>query len=60
MGRASGLPTLTVVSESGDVLNEGGSTLHDDDRTGLFAELPPEMPDGRYTAGLAFGRRASG
>lgn len=49
MRRSEGLPVLTVVNESGDVLNEDGSTLDDADRTHVYAELPPALPDGRYT-----------
>jgi methionine-rich copper-binding protein CopC len=49
MARSGGLPVLTVVNDSGDVLNEEGAVLDDDDRTHVFAELPPALPDGRYT-----------
>ena len=48
MARSGGLPTLTIVNEAGDILNDG-STLDDEDRTHVFADLPPELPDGRYT-----------
>jgi hypothetical protein len=48
MARSGGLPTLTVVNDGGDVLNES-TTLDDEDRTHVFAELPPELPEGRYT-----------
>jgi len=49
MSRSGGLPVMTVVNESGDVLNEDGAVLDDDDRTHVFAELPPSLPEGRYT-----------
>jgi methionine-rich copper-binding protein CopC len=48
MARSGGLPVLTVVNDAGDVLNDS-TTLDDEDRTHVFAELPPELPDGRYT-----------
>lgn len=48
MARTGGLPTLIVVNESGDTLSEP-STLDDDDRTHMSAELPPALPEGRYT-----------
>jgi methionine-rich copper-binding protein CopC len=48
MARTGGLPTLIVVNESGDTLSEPG-TLDDDDRTHMSAELPPALPEGRYT-----------
>jgi copper transport protein len=47
MARSGGLPTLIVVNEAGDQVDLG-ATLDDEDRTHLFVELAPELPDGRY------------
>ncbi len=46
--RAGGLPTLEVVNFAGDVLSDP-SVLDDDDRTHVYAALPPSLPNGRYT-----------
>ena len=46
--RTSDLPKLDVVNFSGDVLSTG-AVLDDDDRSHVFAELPPALPNGRYT-----------
>ena len=46
--RAGGLPTLDVVNAAGDVVSEP-AVLDDDDRTHVYAALPPTLPDGRYT-----------
>ena len=46
--RASGLPTLEVVNFGGDVLSDP-AVLDDDDRTHVYAALPPSLPNGRYT-----------
>lgn len=48
MARSGGLPTMVVVNEAGDVLSEE-AVLDDADRTHLSVELPPALPDGRYT-----------
>lgn len=48
MGRSGGLPTMVVVSDSGDVIAEE-AILNDDDRTRMTIELPPSLPEGRYT-----------
>ena len=46
--RTSDLPKLEVVNFSGDVLSTA-AVLDDDDRSHVFAELPPALPNGRYT-----------
>ena len=46
--RAGGLPTLEVVNFAGDVLSDP-AVLDDDDRTHVYAALPPSLPNGRYT-----------
>ena len=46
--RGGGLPTLEVVNFGGDVLSDP-SVLDDDDRTHVYAALPPSLPNGRYT-----------
>ena len=46
--RAGGLPTLEVVNFGGDVLSDP-AVLDDDDRTHVYAALPPSLPNGRYT-----------
>jgi methionine-rich copper-binding protein CopC len=46
--RSEGLPTLIVVNESGDEV-QADAVLDDDDRTHMYAELPPALPPGRYT-----------
>lgn len=46
--RGNGLPTLTVVSDDGDVVDKG-AVLDDDDRTHMSAELNDSLEDGRYT-----------
>ncbi len=48
MARSGGLPTLIVVNDSGDQVDLG-ATLDDNDRTHLYAELAPSLPNGRYT-----------
>jgi hypothetical protein len=48
MARSGGLPLLIVVNDSGDQVDLG-ATLDDADRTHLFAELAPSLPEGRYT-----------
>jgi methionine-rich copper-binding protein CopC len=47
MQRANGLPTLVVVNDSGDMVSSN-STLDDNDRTHLSADLNPGLPPGRY------------
>jgi methionine-rich copper-binding protein CopC len=49
MRRSQGLPVMTVVNDAGDVLNPDGAALDDADRTHMSAELPPALPEGRYT-----------
>jgi methionine-rich copper-binding protein CopC len=49
MRRSEGLPVMIVVNDAGDTLNPDGAVLDDADRTHLTAELPPALPDGRYT-----------
>lgn len=48
MARTGGLPTLVVVNPSGDTVSEE-AVLDDDDRTHMSVELPPALPEGRYT-----------
>lgn len=48
MARREGLPTMVVVNESGDTIADQ-AVLDDDDRTHMYIEMPPELPDGRYT-----------
>ena len=48
VARGGGLPTMIVVNESGDQVDLG-ATLDDADRTRMFVDLPPELPEGRYT-----------
>jgi methionine-rich copper-binding protein CopC len=48
MARSQGLPTVRVANESGDVVADE-AVLDDEDRTHLSIELPPELPEGRYT-----------
>jgi methionine-rich copper-binding protein CopC len=48
MARSAGLPTAVVVNASGDQVDLG-ATLDDDDRTHISVEMPPAMPEGRYT-----------
>jgi methionine-rich copper-binding protein CopC len=50
MRRAQGLPTMIVVNASGDTLNPEDAVLDDADRTHMYVDLPPDLPDGRYTA----------
>jgi len=47
MQRASGLPTLVVVNDSGDTVSSD-AVLDDNDRRHLSAGLDPGLPDGRY------------
>lgn len=49
MSRSEGLPTMIVVNESGDVVSEEDAVLDDADRTHMYVELPPSLPDKRYT-----------
>jgi len=48
MRRAGGLPTSTVVNESGDIVSLE-TRLDDENRQLLEIELAPALPDGRYT-----------
>ena len=48
MSRSNGLPTMIVVNAAGDVITED-ATLDDADRKHLSVEMPPALPDGRYT-----------
>lgn len=48
MTRSGGLPSLVVVNEAGDQVDLG-ATLDDNDRKHVSIEMPPSMPDGRYT-----------
>lgn len=48
MARSGGLPRVEVVNQAGDLLAEE-PVLDDEDRTHTYIELPPELPDGRYT-----------
>ncbi|MEX0683504.1 MAG: copper resistance protein CopC [Dehalococcoidia bacterium] len=48
MGRSGGLPTMVLVNESGDVIADG-PVLNDADRTKMTLDLPPSLPEGRYT-----------
>ncbi len=48
VARGGGLPTMIVTNESGDQVDLG-ATLDDADRTRMFVDLPPELPEGRYT-----------
>ncbi len=48
MARSGGLPRVIVVNQAGDQLDLG-STLDDDDRTHVSVDLPPALPEGRYT-----------
>ncbi|HVP05749.1 MAG TPA: copper resistance protein CopC [Dehalococcoidia bacterium] len=48
MSRASGLPTLVVVNDSGDEVSSDAA-LDDNDRTHMSATLDPDLPDGTYT-----------
>jgi methionine-rich copper-binding protein CopC len=48
MRRAGGLPTSTVVNESGDIVSLE-SRLDDENRQLLVIDLAPGLPDGRYT-----------
>ncbi|MEX0799840.1 MAG: copper resistance protein CopC [Dehalococcoidia bacterium] len=49
MSRSQGLPTMIVVNEAGDVVSEGDAVLDDADRTHMHVELPPSLPDKRYS-----------
>jgi methionine-rich copper-binding protein CopC len=46
--RTSELPTLIVVNQSGNQV-QTQTVLNDADRTHMYAELAPALPDGRYT-----------
>ncbi|MDO8615641.1 MAG: copper resistance protein CopC [Dehalococcoidia bacterium] len=48
MRRSGGLPSVAVVNASGDTVDLGAK-LDDDDRSHVSVELPPQLPDGRYT-----------
>lgn len=48
MARSGGLPRAIVVNQAGDQLDLG-ATLDDDDRTHVSVDLPPLLPEGRYT-----------
>lgn len=48
MARKGGLPSLVVVNDVGDQVDLG-STLDDNDRKHIFADLAPALPEGRYT-----------
>lgn len=48
VARSGGLPEVIVVNSSGDQVDLG-ATLNDDDRTLITVDMPPAMPDGRYT-----------
>ncbi|MFQ5472461.1 MAG: copper resistance protein CopC, partial [Dehalococcoidia bacterium] len=46
--RAGGLPTAIVVNESGDEISLE-TTLDDDNRRRVIVDMPPALPDGRYS-----------
>jgi methionine-rich copper-binding protein CopC len=48
LARSGGLPSLIVVNEAGDQVDLG-ATLDDADRTRVVVDLPPGLPEGRYT-----------
>jgi methionine-rich copper-binding protein CopC len=48
MARSGGLPTVVVMNDAGDQVDLG-ATLDDADRTHISVEMPPALPDGRYT-----------
>lgn len=48
MARSGGLPTAVVMNDAGDQVDLG-ATLDDEDRTHISVEMPPAMPEGRYT-----------
>jgi copper resistance protein C len=48
VARSGGLPTMFVANQSGDVIADE-PVLDDDDRTHISIDLPPALPDGRYT-----------
>lgn len=48
MRRSGGLPTAIVVNESGDTISLE-TELSDEDRTLITIDLPPALPDGRYS-----------
>jgi methionine-rich copper-binding protein CopC len=48
LARSGGLPTMVVVNESGDVISDE-AVLNDSDRTRMAIDLPPSLPEGRYT-----------
>ena len=48
VARSGGLPILFVANQSGDVIADE-AVLDDEDRTHISIELPPALPDGRYT-----------
>jgi methionine-rich copper-binding protein CopC len=47
--RTGGLPTITVVNDSGDTVSQD-TVLDDDDRTHMYVDLVPALAPGRYTA----------
>jgi methionine-rich copper-binding protein CopC len=48
LSRSEGLPTMVVTNDAGDVIAEG-AVLNESDRTRIAVEVPPLLPDGRYT-----------
>jgi methionine-rich copper-binding protein CopC len=48
MRRSGGLPELFVVNQAGDTISLE-SNLDDEDRTHMTIDLPPALPNGRYT-----------
>ena len=48
MSRSQGFPKMTVVNEAGDTIADE-TVLDDADRKHLSVELPPSLPEGRYT-----------
>jgi methionine-rich copper-binding protein CopC len=48
IARSGGLPTMIVVNDAGDVIADQ-PVLDDEDRAHISIELPPALPDRRYT-----------
>jgi methionine-rich copper-binding protein CopC len=48
IARSGGLPTVIVVNEAGDTIADE-AVLDDADRTHISIELPPALPERRYT-----------
>jgi len=48
LSRSGGLPTMVVTNDAGDVIAEG-AVLNESDRTRITVEVPPSLPEGRYT-----------